>query len=503
MERKKTSTLVISALYAICLVFVGCTWTIDKAIIEGYTNAGLNDSNEDIVRLSENDYNEICSMFEQDVDSLYYAEAVNRWDYIKQILSDKFGQEKLKRVDKTQWLGEAKPLAISVYLDNTNSMKGYIDHDHEDDKTFVNVFHAIDDFLFRCSEQRISTDTITSYLTQKNRSTNMDEIVYCAWDDLKNQLDHDHRSLKYTDSYQLDNFLDKIVTQMETDKSHRHLSFFVTDGIPSGSNDEVTGTKWNLNKTEELKNRIRTISKRMKENYYGISIYQFEGNFYNGDYWYYDNTSKPITNRNKIMRPFYVVVLGDAEAVGLFKNEVEKHLKLFEPIENHQLHFANAVDDPYIQVKFDSQIADESDEGYFELDAGENEYINVSISIPLGSLPFSLRDAGTLGNAIKLRIEDKQSNVSPKIINDQVVYENIKLNNMFNHVELEVKNIIPKWAIDINIPNDKVANWDFTGTFNFIVLAEGLKEGFSGNEDYIFKKISKTIKINNLKLKEA
>ena len=62
-----------------------------------------------------------------------------------------------------------------------------------------------------------------------------------------------------------------------------------------------------------------------------------------------------------------------------------------------------------------------------------------------------------------------------------------------------MKNIIPQWAIDINVPNDKNINWDFKGTFNFIVLAEGLKEGFSGNEDYVFDTIRKTIKINNLK----
>lgn len=488
-------------LLTLCLVFIGCSgtvWYLEKAIVTGYTNAGIEDSSEDVVRLSDADYNEICALFESDIDSIYYREAINRWNHIEQILSDKFGPEKTKRADKTQWLGDPKPLAIDVYLDNTSSMEGYINHDHENNKTFVNVFHAIDNFQYRCSEQKIATDTIRGYYTQRNKSTKSDEIVFFKWNTMKNQLDQ-NRINAFTDSYQLDNFLDHIVSRMETDIAHRHLSFFITDGIPSGSNDEVTGTKWNLNNTEELKKRIRDIAKRMSENNFGISIYQFEGDFYNGKYWYYDNDSKYFTERNKKVRPFYVIVLGDIEVVNLFKTEVKKHLKLFEPKDNHQLHYANPVEEISMQVKSDGQIANESNEGDFELDADGKEFVNVSISIPLGALPFSMHDSETLSKAIILKIEDMQKDVTPKIKDGQVVYDNIRLNTLFNHVELEMNNTIPSWAVEVNVPNDKTTNWNFKGTFNFIVLAEGLKEGFSGNEDYVFDPIRKTIKINNLK----
>lgn len=495
-NENKLMALNLSILFALCFVFIGCTWTLDKAIVTGYTNAGLDDSSDDIVRLSDNDYNEICAKFDE--DTVLYHESNTRWEYIERIIIENFGEEKIKRVDKTQWLGGPKPLAIDVYLDNTSSMKGYINHDHENNKTFVNVFHAIDDFRFRCSEQEIATDTIRGYYTQRNKSTKSDEIVYFAWSTMKNQLDQ-NRINAFTDSYQLDNFLDHIVSRMETDFDYRHLSFFITDGIPSGFNEEVTGTKWNLNQTDELKNRIRTIAKRMSKNNFGISIYQFDGHFYNGKYWYYDNDSKDVTERNKMVRPFYVIVLGNIEVVDLFKTEVKKHLKLFEPKNNNQLHFANAVEEVSMQVRCDGQIANESNEGDFELDADGKEFVNVSISIPIGALPFSMHDSETLGKAITLKIEGVQRDATPKIKDDQVVFENIKMQKMFNHIEIDVKNIIPQWAIDINVPDDKAQNWDYKGTFNFIVLAEGLKEGFSGNEDYVFDKIKETIKINNLK----
>lgn len=497
MRKKYLSALNLSILFTLCLAFIGCnnTWTLEKATVTGYTNAGLNDSSDDMVRLSDNDYNEICAIFDKDS----VLESNSRWESVKSIICENFGEEKIKRVDKTQWLGEPKPLAIDVYLDNTSSMKGYINHSHENNTTFVNVFNAIDDFHYWCGDKgAIRTVEVRSFYTQQNMVEKRDEIIEMNWVELKNQLNHDYRKTKFTDSYVLDVFLDSIATRMNSDTEHRHLSFFITDGIPSGKNGEVTiGGTWNIDERQELKRRIRDIAKRLVDNDKAVSIYQFNGDFYDGRYWFHDNSSKLIST--PITRPFYVIVMGDSDMTELFKKALEKGLEHFRPEQNRQMHFNKAVENLYILVKCDNQIANESNEGDYELDADGKESVNVSISIPLGALPFSMHDSETLGKAITLKIEDVQRDVRPMIKDDQVIFENIKLEKMFNHIEIDVKNIIPQWAIDINVPNDKNINWDFKGTFNFIVLAEGLKEGFSGNEDYVFDTIRKTIKINNLK----
>lgn len=475
-----------------------CTDKLEQAILDGYENAFNAAESSVLVRLSDGDYENICSWFStyaEEQNAPNYNDRNWRWEFIQGILYENYDALEVEKVDSIQWVDAipALPLVVDVYLDNTSSMKGYINHNHEDNKTFIDVFHAIDDYLFSNNDEGIA---VKSYYTQRNKTTKKDEIIEMPWHgngSMTDQLDH-FKMTDFTDSYQLNNFLSSITSRIVTDKEHRHLSFFITDGIPSGPNEKVKGTTWSLDNTAVLEDSIRKVARSMADFGGAFSIYQFEGDFYNGKYWYYDNSTYPkkkdIDSSAMIKRPFYVIVMGDAEAVVHFKKKVKSGLMRFKPI--HQVHFAKTAKDIQTKVYYKKNGSDiiegELTDGNYKFNNLEEERLDVFLSVPLEALPPSFSDENdeSLGRMVSLKV-DSEKKTDFKKVNGNLVCGPIRIaKNNEVEVEIVLLNTAPTWTDSINVVNDKKEGYSH-GTFNFKVLVDGLREGFVGNNSIFFK----------------
>ena len=482
---------------AIVILFTSCKDKLEQAILEGYNNAFSEANSSESVRLSDDDFEDVCKWFKtyaEEQRNPDYNDMEWRWNYVKDILSGIYDESDIDRVDATQWIGQVAqlPLVIDVYLDNTSSMKGYISHKHVEDSTFVDVFHAIDDYLYRCGNQSFMTDSIRCFYTQRNKSTNRDEIVKLSWydenDGMKAQLDH-NRITKFTDSYKLNDFLDSISTRLEADKEHCHLAFFITDGIPSGPNEKVKpGGTWNIDRGHvvDQKNDIRTIAQRMATNGIGVSVYQFEGDFYGTDcyYWYHDNSKQPVTT--PVKRPFYVIIMGDSTMVEHFLQQVENGLNLFRP--QNQVHFFPNKENVQIQVcDSNDNNAEESGVDEYLFSNLSEDVLKVIVSAPLETLPSFISAENQLSRIIALEVDGKIIS-SSKIEKGKVVLGPISLEkNTRKKASITIYNESPSWAKEMNVKNDLKEGYSM-GTFNFLVLIDGLREGFVGENNILFKK---------------
>ena len=483
---KKIFSIVI--FMTIALLLSSCSDKLEKAILEGYRNSFADVGEQGIVSLDENDYNDIVRWFEtyaeEKEDSAYYK-GEDRWDIIRDVLeSNAFNEDKIHRIDSTQWLGEIphKPLAVDVYLDNTSSMKGYIMHNHDSDKTFLNVFTAIDDYLYQRKnfddeEYREEDVTVRGFLTQRNKKMKKDELILVDWDGdggLKDQLNH-QRIAAFTDSYQLGDFLDSITSRIVSDNKFRHLAFFVTDGIPSGPNEKVTGTSWNLEEVGELKTQIRKIVHRLAVADMAVSLYHFNGLFYGKDcrYWYYDNSTAPVNKA--IARPFYVLVMGDTDAVRHFQS-ASAGLKLFKP--EHDVHFFNTEQELTVEVKDrDGSNAELKDDGYVFI-SNDNK-IDFFVSIPLTSLPSFACDEESARQFVKIKVDGRD--LPMKMEKECLVFGPEEMEKKTQKdINVTILNASPTWMVGQNIKDDKNEGY-LHGTLNFSVFADGLREGYNGD----------------------
>lgn len=508
---KKIFSTVWIAFSVVTLLTCCCKDKLEQAILDGYNNAfsvaGVNEK----VRLSEGadgDFDNICRWFQTYADEQKDSDYNNnewRWDFIKTVLYDNFEESEVERVDATQWIGKTPdlPLLVDVYLDNTSSMKGYIKHDHVQDPVFVNVFHAIDDYSDRClRKENIETNAIRSYYTQsrKGKDANgkpitIDEIAEINWEGnggMKSQLDLNKMS-SFTDSYKLDTFLDSISRRIEKDKEHRHLAFFITDGIPSGSNENVKpGGTYNIepgNISEQIKD-IRRIAARLSNAGLGVSVYQFEGDFYGGRYWYYDNSTYPkdkdIDFSAKIKRPFYVIVLGDVTMTNHFKEKVKEGLDRFKPLK--EVHFTNTMDEIQISVSDNNgKSAEVSGEDEYLFSNMKESKLQVFIGFPFVSLPSFYADEDTMTNMITLDVDGRKLS-SAKKERDKLLFGPISMDkNSRINAKITFHNESPSWTIATNIKNDKTQSY-VNGTFNFSILIDGLREGYVGENNVLFVK---------------
>lgn len=477
---------------SVVVFFTSCTDKLEKAILDGYKKAFKDAENNMPVRLSNDDYDNICLWFntyaEEQNDS-NYNDRNWRWEFIQGLLFGNYDALEVERVDSTQWVDAipALPLVVDVYLDNTSSMKGYIDHKHEDDKTFIDVFHAIDDYLFSNNDDGV---VVKSYYTQRNKTTKKDEIVELPWHgegSMTDQLDHT-KMTDFTDSYQLNNFLSSISSRIVRDNEHRHLSFFITDGIPSGPNEKVRGTTWSIDNTAVLEDSIRKVARSMADFGGAFSIYQFKGAFYNGKYWYYDNSSKFISSA--ISRPFYVIVMGDADAVAHFKQKVKSGLDRFKPL--HQVHFAKTTNDIQTKVYYKKNGSDtiegELTDSVYMFNNLDEERLDIFLSVPLEALPPSFSDENdeSLSRMVSLKV-DGEKNTNFKKVNGNLVCGPFRIaKNIEVEVEILLLNTAPVWTDTTNVVNDIKKGYSH-GTFNFKVLVDGLRDGYVGNNSIFFE----------------
>lgn len=197
--------------------------------------------------------------------------------------------------------------SVKVYMENSASMRGY---NANNCKGFTSVISELVGVYGR-------TETTGYFYSDKLDKGHLAK----KFSDMIAE-----KSVKYGKSSVLDVICDSIISK------NNSISFLVTDGIMSGPDEKVTGTKYNIEYAPELQKNLENII-RMKARDYAISVYQFNSN-YDGIYYCYDN--KQVQLKNKI-RPFYVIAIGKTWCVKDFCDKVASGLEYFKPI--NQVHF--------------------------------------------------------------------------------------------------------------------------------------------------------------------
>ena len=333
-----------------------------------------------------------------------------------------------------------KPYNVKVYLENSASMAGYNSVDCEN---FTSVISQIVSVYGR------SNTTGYFYSNKLSKAYSADDFAE----------DIAAGKVKYGDSSPLHVIIDSILKRNES------LSFLVTDGIISGTNQQIKNNReYNRIMASELQLQISNIiTAASNVSDIACSIYKFESNF-NGLYYCYNNDDVKLEN---VKRPFFVVVLGAQNHVRNFADRVETGLEFFRPSITNQIHFG-IYDFPLSGVKMNGNekfIANNSKNGECTikrniLRKAENE--NISIRIDIAGIPnkyFATEEYIKRNSKILLDGEDCNAQIECRQGEDDLMKINIALpkGKLFKEhiLQYKLEKVHPGWITMMSSDDDK------------------------------------------------
>lgn len=351
------------------------------------------------------------------------------------------------------------PVQIAFYLDNSSSMKGYLNPGNGMTITgFVDVINGIKSFYnnneadsaFYVSAKGLKgTDfnTFASTLTSKKTG--------------------------YSDAFLLDEFLGKIATDAVNDTAHNRIAFFITDGIPSGTNAEIARDRnFNKNNRTTLENRISSAVNKASGKNYGASVYQFNANF-DGDYYDFANGRKRIS---KGVRPFYVVVLGEQSLVKKFADNADSNnIRNFSPL--HSVHMISPAGELAPIVSDLDTDASTADRFVISPDPALTK-TTVNLQFPFEQFPDYMRDEAALRNAFRVKMDGVDFPAERLIFqgNSLVIPVPMEIYSQ-KKVSIEVLNTLPGWIAETTTEDDADIMSQPDRTFFLDVLVNGLRDG--------------------------
>ena len=311
----------------------------------------------------------------------------------------------------------SKKVKVSVYVDNSSSMKGYYN-----------------------SSRSSAVIEVLSGIQQYFVSEELDKIIGRMIDDYKSNM------------------------------NESVISFLITDGIPSGTNEEIRSTRpernFNIISAAALQQRIA--SKFVGVQGMAVSVYQFTSGF-DGEYWYYDNSHKTKHIEN---RPFYVIALGDRQKVRELAEKESEGLNLFKAKE--KVHFGG-VDTSKIFMNHTEITSDDFD---------DDDEVDMNIDIIVEGLPYFARSEKFLKKNAVLKINGEKNNDWIVQNGRMISFKQIVEQDESYKIDIRILNSTPSWVEECTCYDDKdkkMSDLEFNSkTFNFKYLVEGLKEGVTG-----------------------
>ena len=389
------------------------------------------------------------------------------------------GGDTIGRVNPWSVVALSQDTVVNLYIDNSSSMKGYFESKNL--SPLITVLSGI--------QQYFSGNKIHGYYIEKE---SLKEYPF-------EQLTTDLSSRKlsgYSDAIQLDGLIKKIAEKYKNEsKGSIIVDFIVTDGIPSGSNEEINPTGKNLKPEDRTFNidQASILQARIANALMGIegiaaSVYQFQSG-YNGDYYFFNNTKE---HKDWKMRPFYVIVLGNKDLVMRLAESENKGLEFFKS--NNKVHFGS-VDESRITLSGPFKKGTFVDSERFE-EAEDEEGYNGSIIIrpqlSLKGLPYFARSASYIQKNAKITLDgkdfpfvDKDAKKEGYKIEGEMLTLQLKVEPLKKYkLKINIKNTTPSWVDEATCLNDKkVSDLELQSrTFNLKFLVEGLKNGVTGSK---------------------
>lgn len=451
-------------LIAMAFILQGCP---NPPVQDVFSKKWKTMSNEDKVKL------------EQYFKSEEYEDDSEYWDLCFELGGDTTG-----RINPWSITNPPKGVVINLYIDNSSSMKGYFESKNL--SPLITVLSGI--------QQYFSGSNINGNYIEK------ETIKEYPFDQLTTDLSSKNLS-GYSDAIQLDGLIKIIAVQYKNESQKSNvIDFIITDGIPSGSNDEVNPKKengeviikdpnnrtFNIDYATTLQSRIANALSGIKD--IAASVYQFQSGF-NGDYWFFNNTKE---HKNWDLRPFYVLVIGNKDLVMQFAESENKGLEFFNS--NNKVHFGS-VDKEAIKLSgpfMKGTVVDPEEFKEAEEEEGYNGYIVIRPQLSLAGLPYFARSASYIKKNAKITLDgkelpfvDKDAKQQGYKIEREMLTFQLKVEQLKKYkLKMSIKNTTPSWVDESTCLNDKTAS-DLelrSRTFNLKYLVEGLKNGITGSK---------------------
>lgn len=394
------------------------------------------------------------------------------------------GGDTTGRMNPWKEIVDNKDVSINLYIDNSSSMKGYFESKNL--SPLITVLSGI--------QQYFSGNKIDGFYIEK------DSIKGYPFNQLTTDLSSKKLS-SYSDAIQLDGLIKNIAVQYKKESQRSNvIDFIITDGIPSGNNDEINPKKNNgeviikdpNNRTFNI-DYATTLQSRIANALSGIrgiaaSVYQFQSGF-NGDYWYFNNTKG---HKDWNLRPFYVLVIGNKDLVMRLAESENKGLEFFQA--NNKVHFGS-VDKNGIRLsgpfkdgtKVDSDVFEEAED-----EDGYKGYVMIRPQLSLTGLPYFVRNESYIQKNARITLDGKEfpfinkdaKKEGYKIEGEMLTFQ-LKVEQLKKYkLKISIKNTTPSWVDESTCLNDRtVSDLELsTRTFNFKYLVEGLKNGITGSK---------------------
>lgn len=356
-----------------------------------------------------------------------------------------------------------KKVMVNVYIDNSSSMKGYFDSNNS--APMIEVLSGLTQFY--------NDKKINGYYM------NVDSLVACSWDELTSNITK-RKFSSYSDAMQIDVLIEQIMAAYKNDsKKYDVVNFILTDGIPSGTNEEVRrDANFNINSASQLQVRVATAIKGEK---LAASVYKFNSGF-DGTYYFYDNSSKKMSLKS---RPFYLIAIGNKKLVMDLAEKENTGLNMFKAEE--KVHYGTVEQD---EMKLTSSsfypgtmnIPEEE----FKNGGEDVEKMTVNMQISINGLPYFARNQKYLEKYMTLTLDGKDVK-NFKVEGQQLTIPMTVEQSEEYIIKVKIKNSTPSWVERTTCTDDKKATPDelTTKTFNLEYLVEGLNNGVTHSKGEI------------------
>lgn len=381
--------------------------------------------------------------------------------YLEGRLADIYQEESIKINRPVKEV--EKPLREVIYLDNTASMRGFIQPKGQkaDISKFVSIFNSL--------RKNYDGSTTAYYVDNGN-------LIATTLDAMTTSLND--KKLPMGDAYSMSQFFKTVVDSTIADTTYNVVSFFVTDAIMSGTNDDITrNPKYNIDHAETLSTDIAAAVRPLKDKGYGTAVLRFEAPF-DGNYITYANGSVALDNR---MRPFFMIVVApNSQIIKLGKEISDNHR--YSPTD--MMIIATRPDRPTVNVVGIGDADVNYDNDKYEA-TSDSDTPGVTLNISLANMPEYLRDKETALKALEIKCDNPAFTPKPTYSeSDNIISFNYTFtpDRTSERFHVKIRDVMPQWVESYNSADDAAITYQLDKTFNLKWFVKGLADGLYGRD---------------------
>ncbi len=382
---------------------------------------------------------------------------------------------------------------LRIMLENSASMTGYTGSGNPSfTAPIIALFNGIDK----------NTEVITGYVHDKGG----DQCEYQIVETDSFQKDLANGKIQVATSSPIDQILG-LIAENANDST---VTALITDGIVSGTNQEILGTlparDWTIKNIPLIEQRVRTAASLMKEKGQDFILMRFETEF-KGDYYNYKNLKQYF--KTDIVRPYFIIL------VGLRSHLAQMSGRLLKENNFRPTHILCSYASDNIPTVTKGLLTVVPTSG---MPVPKVEIDNAGTSIKFKktlAYPFSFKcrvilssdvvskynDVGFIRENLKFEYKDVMSGAT--VDKADMIYDVTGVTGQPNAYDICIQAdpdfvnsisgtrqmhlflpiVADSWYNDYSVSDDTEADWDTSNTFHLDTFVDGFIKGFNMNND--------------------